>query len=803
MTTKIKIIIGFVIMILLLGGMASIGYLGFQQSSNGFITYREQARANVAASDMLGKMALAVSNAYDFVGNYNPDLITAALKNVSEYEEIAREAQKDVLDTYRKEGFASLEKQAPPLRTTINQVKGALLGMQALYNETVKPNTGDMAEALRAMGAAAINLENYQALHTLTRIWDSFAVCLASLGHFYESAKIEDGAKVRQLLPPIEEQIKVLRGQITSLEGRKLYDRLYPAYQNMAKAIDSMGLKAEELDKALKEMHAIEVRVITQTDQFNQRVDTEMQKFGNILLEANERTQNSMLATSVVGVVMGAVIALIIIIGLVRVLRDLSAFARAIAKGDFAYQVRTGEKGEIGAMVSAMYHIPGTLKKIIDRATATARDIRVGKLRERLDTALFPGSFADLAVAVNTVSEAYTDIIDAVPTPMMACDKAFIAMFHNKAGQNIAGSDRVHTPCKDSLGAPECDTENCFGRRSMEIRNAFTKETSIEKDGTRKDYSITAVPLTDLDGNIAGFLEILNDVSEIRSQQRTMIAAANQASDISSRVAAAAEELSAQVEQVSRGAEVQRDRITSTASAMTQMTSTVLEVSKNASQASEQSELARHKANTGAELVNKVVQSINMVNTVATTLQNNMEELGVQAESIGGVMNVISDIADQTNLLALNAAIEAARAGEAGRGFAVVADEVRKLAEKTMSATHEVGTNISAIQVSARHNIDEVGSAVKNINEATVLANSSGQALGEIVELASNNSTVVTSIATAAEEQSATSEEINRAIEGINLVVAETTEGMIQSSHSVQELSQMAQELRRMMDALR
>ena len=180
-----------------------------------------------------------------------------------------------------------------------------------------------------------------------------------------------------------------------------------------------------------------------------------------------------------------------------------------------------------------------------------------------------------------------------------------------------------------------------------------------------------------------------------------------------------------------------------------------------------------------------------------------MQELGKQAESIGGVMNVISDIADQTNLLALNAAIEAARAGEAGRGFAVVADEVRKLAEKTMTATQEVGASITAIQHSARANINEVSTAVENITDATSLANSSGEALTEIVNLAAANSAVVASIATAAEEQSATSEEINRAIDEINRIVAETTDGMVQSSSAVQDLSRMAQELRRVMDGLK
>ena len=213
--------------------------------------------------------------------------------------------------------------------------------------------------------------------------------------------------------------------------------------------------------------------------------------------------------------------------------------------------------------------------------------------------------------------------------------------------------------------------------------------------------------------------------------------------------------------------------------------------------------MSRNKAQDGSSLVNRVVQSINNVNSVALNLQSNMNELGNQAESIGSIMGVISDIADQTNLLALNAAIEAARAGDAGRGFAVVADEVRKLAEKTMHATQEVNRAITAIQVSARTNVDEVRGAVDGVVEANGLANASGAALDEIVSLASANSSVVSSIAAAAEAQSATSEEISQTFEEINRIVGETSEGIIQSSAALQDLSQMAQELRSAMEKLR
>jgi methyl-accepting chemotaxis protein len=169
--------------------------------------------------------------------------------------------------------------------------------------------------------------------------------------------------------------------------------------------------------------------------------------------------------------------------------------------------------------------------------------------------------------------------------------------------------------------------------------------------------------------------------------------------------------------------------------------------------------------------------------------------LGKQAENIGQILNVISDIADQTNLLALNAAIEAARAGEAGRGFAVVADEVRKLAEKTMTATKEVGEAIRGIQAGTKKNYDNVAQAVSAVGEAASLADTSGQTLGQIVRLVDAAADQVRSIATASEQQSATSEEINRSIEDVNRISSETAEAMRQSSRVVDSLVEQARGL--------
>ena len=287
-----------------------------------------------------------------------------------------------------------------------------------------------------------------------------------------------------------------------------------------------------------------------------------------------------------------------------------------------------------------------------------------------------------------------------------------------------------------------------------------------------------------------------------RAKAEGMLAAANKLEGVVEIVTSASEELSAQIEQSSRGSEQQAQRVGETATAMEEMNATVLEVAKNASQAAETSDKAKSKAEEGAAIVREVVQGIAEVQEQALGMKADMTSLGQQAQGIGQIMNVISDIADQTNLLALNAAIEAARAGEAGRGFAVVADEVRKLAEKTMTATKEVGDAIQGIQNGTQKNIVNVENTVRKIDGATELAGRSGAALGEIVSLVDMSTDQVRSIATASEEQSAASEEINRSIEDVNRISAETSDAMRQSAQAVGELANQAQVLKTLVEEL-
>ncbi len=268
-------------------------------------------------------------------------------------------------------------------------------------------------------------------------------------------------------------------------------------------------------------------------------------------------------------------------------------------------------------------------------------------------------------------------------------------------------------------------------------------------------------------------------------------------------IASAAEELSAVTEQTSAGVNSQKVETDQVATAMHEMTATVQEVARNAEEASEAAVAADLQAREGDKVVNEAIAQIELLATEVGHSTEAMAELKRESDKIGSVLDVIKSVAQQTNLLALNAAIEAARAGEAGRGFAVVADEVRSLAQRTQKSTEEIEELISGLQNGTR----QVATIMDNSRELTVssveLTRRAGTSLENITRTVSAIQSMNQQIAAAAEEQSATAEEINRSVLNVRDVSEQTSAASEETAASSVELARLGSHLQALVGRFR
>jgi methyl-accepting chemotaxis protein len=274
-------------------------------------------------------------------------------------------------------------------------------------------------------------------------------------------------------------------------------------------------------------------------------------------------------------------------------------------------------------------------------------------------------------------------------------------------------------------------------------------------------------------------------------------------SDSVTQIASAAEELSAVTEQTSAGVNSQKVETDQVATAMHQMTATVQEVARNAEEASEAAVAADQQAREGDRVVNEAIAQIERLASEVGHSTEAMGELKRESDKIGSVLDVIKSVAQQTNLLALNAAIEAARAGEAGRGFAVVADEVRSLAQRTQKSTEEIEGLIAGLQ----NGTQQVATIMDNSRELTVssveLTRRAGGSLESITRTVSAIQAMNQQIAAAAEQQSATAEEINRSVLNVRDVSEQTSAASEETAASSVELARLGTHLQELVGRFR
>ncbi len=289
--------------------------------------------------------------------------------------------------------------------------------------------------------------------------------------------------------------------------------------------------------------------------------------------------------------------------------------------------------------------------------------------------------------------------------------------------------------------------------------------------------------------------EIGDALAALNTMKNNLHGVVQEISATAQRVAEAGEQMQTNTTEQAQGATTQTDRTLQVATAMQEMASTVAQISDNTRQAAESASSATEAAQSGGQVVSATVAEMKRISESVSMAAGKIRELGASSEQIGEIVGVIEDIADQTNLLALNAAIEAARAGEQGRGFAVVADEVRKLAERTSHATKEIADKIRSIQTETQQVVLAMEAGSKQVEEGVQTTGRAGDSLRSIIRMNDEMRDKITQIAAAATEQSAATEEVSNSISDIARLAETSSRGAQNSANACDELSSLAQDL--------
>ena len=302
------------------------------------------------------------------------------------------------------------------------------------------------------------------------------------------------------------------------------------------------------------------------------------------------------------------------------------------------------------------------------------------------------------------------------------------------------------------------------------------------------DLTVKTTVSEDITGAIADSVNYAID--ELRSLVTTI-------NETSEQVSSSAQESQTTARDLANAAEQQAQQITSATSAINQIVSSMDVVSKDSAESADVAERSVKIASRGAEVVRETISGMDSIRDQIQETSKRIKRLGESSQEIGSIVELINDIAEQTNILALNAAIQAASAGEAGRGFAVVADEVQRLAERSTSATKRIETLVQTIQSDTNEAVNSMEQTTAEVVAGARLAEDAGSALGDIERVSHDLSALIQNISTAAREQSAAATDISVSMNAIQEITSQTSQGASQTADSIGTLAQLASDLRR------
>lgn len=586
---------------------------------------------------------------------------------------------------------------------------------------------------------------------------------------------IDNGAALDQSLESIKS------GTTGAIQDRSINDVIiYDGDLNFVKSLSNnkpstQPVKQDKL--TLEEQDNELISFLPMKDQSNSVVGYLQVNFSkSFFLNKTAESQRTFLLTAFVILILSLGIGYYVVNILVGKIKSATVAAEKLSVGNLDIKLDTNSKDEIGLMLGAMDKMIKTIKELVKDVETLSNAAVQGKLNVRADVTKHQGEFYQIVSGFNST-------LDSVVNPLNVAANYI---------ERIAKGD-IPKPITENYNGDFNEIKNNLNLCIVTMNN-LTGELNKLNEGVKHGK-------IDIRIDDTKFANVFKEIaSGINLTVSTLTEPVYKLSEAINATATAANEISSSTEKMASGTNEQTAYINEVTAAMEEMTRTIFSTTKNTSFAAESSKHSAEKAKEGGKIVNDVINGMNKISEVVEQSANRIYILGENSDKIGEIIQVINDIADQTNLLALNAAIEAARAGEQGRGFAVVADEVRKLAERTTKATKEIAGMIKQIQIDTAQAVESMKIGTQNVENGKILVRNAGDVLREIIESSEKVTDVIVQVAASSEEQSATSEQIAKSIETINNVIRDSANGVYQIAQAAEDLNRLADNLQKLID---
>ncbi len=586
---------------------------------------------------------------------------------------------------------------------------------------------------------------------------------------------IDDGAALEQALQVITSGKNNTETQKT-INDVIIYDSNLSFLKSLKKGTASkLSKKYDKL--TFEETDSEIISYVPMKDQNNAVLGYVQVNFSKAFFEnKTSESQNTFFLTALIILAASLVIGYYVLDKIIGKIKLATNAAEKLASGQLDIHLDHQSNDEIGQLLGSMSKMIDSIKNLVSDVDILSSAAVAGKLNVRADSSRHQGDFNKIVSGVNGT-------LDAVVNPL------------NVAANYIERIAKGDIP-EEIIERYQGDFNEIKNNINLCIvtMNYLTSELQNLNEGVRKGK-------LDVRIDDSKFDNIFNRIAVgINQTVDTLTEPIYKLSEVIQATASAANQISASTEEMATGSNEQSSYISEVVTAVEEMTGTIFSTTKNTTFAAESSKHSAEKAKEGGKIVDEVVKGMIKISEVVEQSAQKIYILGENSDKIGEIIQVINDIADQTNLLALNAAIEAARAGEQGRGFAVVADEVRKLAERTTKATKEIATMIKQIQIDTSLAVESMKVGTINVENGKQLVNKAGDVLKVIIESSEKVTDVIVQVAASSEEQSATSEEIRKSIETIDKVTKESSTGVHQIAHAADDLNRLTENLQKLVD---